>query len=382
MLITPGSSVAIVGGSITGPALALMLQRNGFTNVHVYEAAPSGRQQAGGVIGLDHLALDALERAGIPQSEIVSFPSERVVSIKMVDRHEIGRAESYYPGRNTTWPLISGALARRMAPQTYVGSKRVTSIVERDGRAVLSFADGSEVTADVVVFADGRKSTGRKLLDPTRTLKYAGYVAHRGQLEWCPPDVHDFTRLEPWGTQFTMFPTVTDGATGSDWTFYLDADVNAFRDMFNGSPAARTFVLPHQVSPCARTFVDSMADRLLTGEAASMVHATQTRMAAPIMDIDPPERAYWMVGDSPAILLGDALAPVRPHTAMGANAGISEAASLAVALGQSAHHGAHLLAALDGWQARVLPAVAQTIEAGPRLGARLGLGQRRVAVPA
>lgn len=378
MLITPDSSVAIVGGSITGPALALLLQRNGFTDVHVYEATPNGRQQAGGVIGLDHAALDVLERVGIPQREIVSFPSERVVSIKMVDRREVGRAQSFYPGRNTTWPLISGALARRMAPDTYVGSKRVAAIGEADGRAVLTFTDGDTVTADVVVFADGRKSTGRKLLDPTRTLKYAGYVAHRGQPDWCPPGMCDFTRLEPIGTQFTMFPTVN----GSDWTFYLDADANAFRDMFGASPTSRMFVLPNQVSEYAREYVNVKAGELLSDDAAAMVRATSVRMAAPIVDIDPPERAYWTVGDSPAILLGDALAPVRPHTAMGANAGISEAAGLAVALGQSAHHGAYLLAALDGWQARILPTVRQSIEAGPRLGARLGLGRQLAEVAA
>ena len=68
-----------------------------------------------------------------------------------------------------------------------------------DGRAVLHFEGGDRATADLVAFADGRKSTGRKLLDPDRPLRYAGYVAHRGQLDDCPPELRDFWRYEPAG---------------------------------------------------------------------------------------------------------------------------------------------------------------------------------------
>jgi hypothetical protein len=42
------------------------------------------------------------------------FSSQRVVSIKVADRHELGRVQTLYPGRNTTWTLAHDALVERL----------------------------------------------------------------------------------------------------------------------------------------------------------------------------------------------------------------------------------------------------------------------------
>src|SRR6266508_5041657 len=210
-------SIAIVGGSITGPVLSLLLSQAGFNNVHVYEGTPSAVPQAGGVIGLDHTSLGVLDTIGVPQKEIVPFPSQRVISIKMADRRELGRVQTLWPGRNTTWTLAHDALTQRLPAETlHTGARLVGLKPGGDGRAVLHFEDGDRATADLVAFADGRRSTGRKLLDPDRPLRYAGYVAHRGQLDDCPADLRDFWRYEPDGTQFTHFPIrQSDGGIGT-----------------------------------------------------------------------------------------------------------------------------------------------------------------------
>jgi 2,6-dihydroxypyridine 3-monooxygenase len=97
-------------------------------------------------------------------------------------------------------------------------------------------------------------------------------------------------------------------------------------------------------------------------------------MAAPVMDIAEPTRMVYPVGAARAVLLGDALAPVRPHTARGANNGIDQAAGLVNALAQHRKYRADLDAALEGWQARYLPIVAQSLQLGPQLGEAIGLG--------
>ena len=74
-------------------------------------------------------------------------------------------------------------------------------------------------------------------------------------------------------------------------------------------------MLPQQVSADARAYVDAMAATLLTPNAADLVHRTTRRMAIPILDIAPPTRMVYPVGPSRAVLLGDALAPVRPPRA-------------------------------------------------------------------
>jgi 2,6-dihydroxypyridine 3-monooxygenase len=369
------SSIAIIGGSITGPALSLLFHQAGFNDVHVYEATPSSAPQGGGVIGLDHVSLGVLDTIGVPQEEIVPFPSERVISIKVADRREAGRVQTLYPGRNTTWTLIHHALTRRIPSGTlHSGARLVGLTADREGRAVLRFQDGSQASADLVAFADGRRSIGRRLLDPDRPLRYAGYVAHRGQLDECPPQLRDFWRYEPGGTQFNLFPIPQPRRVGTDWTFYLDASPQQFRAHFGADPTARTFVLPHQISDRARRHVDAKAAELLPPCAAALVHRTTQRMAAPVMDIAEPTRMVYPVGAARAVLLGDALAPVRPHTARGANNGIDQAAGLVNALAQHRKYRADLDAALEGWQARYLPIVAQSLQLGPQLGEAIGLG--------
>jgi len=371
------SSISIIGGSLVGPLLALLLAESGFTNIHVYEATPEAVPQAGGVIGLDLVSLDTLDAVGIAQPEIIPFASERVVSIKIADRREIGRVQTIYPGRNTTWTLLHQALVSRLPSGTlYAGKRLIGMTANTAGRARLQFEDGEGVESDFVAFADGRKSIGRKLLDPARQLRYAGYIAARGQLACDPLDIRDFTRYEPTGLgQFNVFPLALGSEQiGLDWTLYINAGPDRFREWFGASPTTRTFVLPHQVSERARHAIDWQAEQSLTEQAAALVQSTATRMAAPIVDIIPPSRMVYPFGDSRVVLLGDGLAPVRPHTAKGLNLGIEQAAGLAQVFRQHRKYSLDLDAALSGWQERHLPQVAAAIALGPTIAERLGLG--------
>lgn len=371
------SSISIIGGSLVGPLLALLLTEAGFPHVQVYEATPEAVPQAGGVIGLDLVSLDILDAVGIEQHDIIPFASERVISIKIIDRREVGRFHTIYPGRNTTWTLLHQALLSRLPQSSFHAGKRLVGMTEgENGRALLQFADGEQIMSDFVAFADGRKSIGRKLLDPARALQYAGYIAARGQIACNPLDVRDFTRFEPEGFgQFNVFPIALDGGRiGLDWTLYLNSGPDRFREWFGASPVTRTFVLPHQVSEQAREAIDQHADTILLPEAAALVHDTRTRMAAPVVEIAVPERMVFPVAATSAVLLGDALAPVRPHTAKGLNLGIAQAAALAQVLRQHHKHGLDLDAALGDWQNRQLPQVAAALALGQQIAHRLGLG--------
>lgn len=368
------SSIAIVGGSLTGPTLALLLMRAGFTDVSIYEALPGAVPQAGGVIGLDHVSLGILDTIDIDQEEIIPYASERVVSVKVLDRRDLKRVYQLWPGRNTTWNLLHGALMAQLPTEVYNSSRRVIGLDTDGGRAALQFAIGEPVEADLIAFADGRRSIGRGLLDPRRPLRYAGYVAHRGQVEYTPPSARrDFVRYEPMHSQFNIFPVPFAGQLGVDWTFYLPAPLSYFREIFGGEPQVRTFITSRQIGPEARQEVDQAAARLLPEAQADIVHRTRVRAAIPILDIAPPRRMMVRVGNSLAVMLGDALAPVRPHTARGANNGIEEAAGLALALSQSSRFGSDLRTALRGWQTRSLPMVADSLRRGPEIARTLGL---------
>ena len=157
-------------------------------------------------------------------------------------------------------------------------------------------------------------------------MHYAGYVAPAAHHHH-PGDHRRPARLPPLRTytpqrfQFTVAPI----PGGADRTFYLGATAAQYTDLFGAAPTRRLFALPqHSAQPPAprRT-----RGPLPSPEQAALVHATVTGWR-PRMDIDPPTQMVWPVGDGHAVLLGDALAPVRPHTARGANNGIEQAAGL------------------------------------------------------
>lgn len=377
--------IAVVGGSVTGPITALLLARAGFRHIRLFEAAPATANRCGGLIGLEHAALDVLDRLGIDQPEVLAHLPETIT-------HRRDRAgatttvDRTYPGRNTTWQLLHAAVTARLPHGVLHTGHRVVDLDTHDGTPVLRFADGHTEPADLVVFADGRASTGRALLAPDRRLTYAGYIAHRGNIgdaTRCTAGdlagLTHFHRHEPCpGVQFNAAPV----PGGVDWTLYLNATAADYTALYGAEPTRRILAHPHHVTAAARAHVDTHAAVHLTARDAAIVHHTTTRMAVPILDIDPPTRMTWRLGDGHAVLIGDALAPVRPHTARGANNGIEQAAGLAAALTQHLKHGADLPAALRGWERRHLPAAIATIHLGPRIAIRLGLGTTPTLAPA
>jgi 2-polyprenyl-6-methoxyphenol hydroxylase-like FAD-dependent oxidoreductase len=300
-LSTAGSqpAIAVVGGSLTGPATALLLLHAGFDRGGMYEALPAAAPQHGGLITLEHSALDILDGVGVDQDDFVKYSTETIQQIAVRDRKAADTVARTYPGRLTTWTLLHRALMARVPAEVVHTGRRVTGLTEhheqhhgphqghQGGRPVLRFADGSEQCVDLVVFADGRSSVGRTMLDPGRTLRYAGYVAHRGAAPGGTRDLVDFLRFEPCpGVQFNVAPV--PGA--ADWTFYLNATADQYTASFGAPPAQRTFALPQHVSAAARTHVDANAERHLPPDQTAIVHTTTTRMAVPVMDIDPPTR--------------------------------------------------------------------------------------------
>jgi hypothetical protein len=74
--------IAVVGGSLTGPVLALLLLRAGFDDVAVYEANPDLSTATGGVLSLEHTALDVLDRLDIGQHEYVKDGFETITEVR------------------------------------------------------------------------------------------------------------------------------------------------------------------------------------------------------------------------------------------------------------------------------------------------------------
>lgn len=360
--------IAIVGGSLIGPLTELLLRSIGYTDVTTYEATPEIRPQAGGVIGVRETGFDALRQAGVPLADIVAYPGKDVITYNIDNRNIVSlRDHGIYPGETTAWDIFHHAVGSRV--NIHYG-KRVSSLT-RDGG--LLFQDGTAVECDLVIFADGRNSTGRKLLDPDRKLHYQGYLVWRGLSS--PVDgIKGFTRYrnDKHGNLFSITEPVRQGIHSgmTDWTYYQNVSEAAFTAAVGKPPTNRIFLLPHHFNPAVRHMVHDYVDAFLPAQFEETVKGTTNMMAVPINDVPFPTRAAWKFGKVRAILLGDALMTVRPHSGRGINNGIDQAWALINTLAG----GASLDDALNGWQINILPQVHEWVQLGLIRAQRNGLG--------
>lgn len=184
----------VVGGGIGGLTATIALRRAGIDAVAFERATDVQKIQLGGGIHLWHNGMRGLQHAGV--ADRVQALGGRAAAVE--------RAEfSNWRGRTlATWPI--DALEREVGAPT-VGVVRpelhrvLTSAVEdgalRIGAAcvgfeetangvVARFEDGREESADVLIGADGIRSTVRQQLRGSEELRFAGYASWQAFAEF------------------------------------------------------------------------------------------------------------------------------------------------------------------------------------------------------
>lgn len=369
--------IAIVGGSLIGPLTYVMLRNAGFTNVRVFEAAKATRPQSGGVIGIREWNLEVLNSNGIATSEVVAYSAKDVITYGVNDRVVTGQRDyTMYPGESTAWDIFHNAVRSR-TPIIY--GHKVTDVIGN----TLEFANGSHAEFDLVIFADGRKSTGRTKFAPSRTLEYAGYLVWRGLFPTESLNAgHDVTGFERYrddtnGILYSVTERITQGlhAGMSDWTLYHTLDRAEYVAMNNGKgPEELAFMLPNNMTPYAHYIMCRVAREYLPEWAAHSVQSTRAIMAVPMNDVSYPTKAFWPTGKGHAVIVGDALEPVRPHSGRGVNNGIEQATALVRALSDYSDP----WVALSEWESDVLPKIHEFVELGQGRAERNNLGKVKV----
>lgn len=364
--------VAVVGGSLVGPATELLLRQAGFKNVTTFEGSPIVNPTSGGVMGLRDETLDLLKLAGVDVTGLRGLRSNVVHSYDVVDGQITSRGSVDFPGLTTTWEQLHEAL---VMPVDVQHGKRVKDLVIKDpGPVWLKFTDGDEQPFDLVIFADGRRSRGRAIMDPDRTLRYQGYGTWRGLAD-PQRDVDGFSRHydveHGWLFSLTE-PTLTTDR--SYWEFNVNMSRDLITRVLGGPPETRTFLLPHQVGLVQRDVLHQLGDEgWLPGRFQDLIRSSEEIMLLPVNDLNLPDRAQWDVAGSKVVLVGDALIPARLQVGAGLNMGIKQAAGMVryLASGQD----------LAGWEREVIEEIAPWIELGRSRAHRSNLGTYRPVRP-
>lgn len=358
--------IAVIGASLVGPSVANLLRSKGFKDVTVYEALRRPHSQSGGIMGLRYPTIDVLARIGIRAESIRATTSELVVGNDMTGPGTyVHRGDSVHTGVTTSWDMLYRMLNGRTNVQ--FGQRLVK--IEPDGACyALTFRSGHTDTADVVIFADGRKSFGRDALT-RNALRYNGYVTWRGLAT--PPNVRmngGFTRFYDTeaGRLFGVTgPLIQNGR--SYWELSHNLRAAEWSRIANGSPTQHAYMLPSQVHADARAIVERYTDRL-PGMYREMIRESEIA-GIPVNDVSMPQQlVYRTDGGAVAVTLGDAAIPVRLQVGAGLNQGLVQAGEMVDALSEGDTD------ALSKWERHALDRLGPYVELGRSRAHRINLG--------
>ncbi|KAK4988563.1 hypothetical protein LTR50_003859 [Elasticomyces elasticus] len=346
-------NVIIAGGSLAGLMHALpFLSLPDPPKVRILERSPTNllhNQGAGVVAGSDTQGFfERYVRPGRP------------IAVTSRLRHYLAKDGSVIKGsvdereqRMTSWDLLYHLLRWRVdgLKSAYVSSEHVegehglgkasyehgsTIIDVRDlGKEGVEVCwetkDGGEHTAttDLLIAADGASSTIRRLLLPDVHRTYAGYVAWRGTV---PETQLSASAAEAFVEKFTFFHTqgcqilayLIPGENGAlepgkrlaNWVWYCNYEEGseALDELMTDSGGRRHAVtLPvGGIRPGVWSRQKSLAHAILPPQFAELVQKTERPFVQAITDNVSPRNSFM---GGKVLLVGDALAGFRPHTA-------------------------------------------------------------------
>lgn len=178
----------VIGGGIAGPVTALALLKAGIRSA-IYESYPAAADGVGAALTLAPNGLEALKIIGVDaELQAVSQP---ISHMNLADSRGrvLGRfsgVEGMQPGhviwRSDLYSVLRKAVEDAGIPIVY-GKRLITASEGHDG-VHAQFADGSHADSDILIGADGIRSTVRELIDPNApSPRYAGHLGFGG---WAP----------------------------------------------------------------------------------------------------------------------------------------------------------------------------------------------------
>jgi 2-polyprenyl-6-methoxyphenol hydroxylase-like FAD-dependent oxidoreductase len=333
--------VAVVGGSIAGCSAAILLSRAGH-DVHVYERSTTGLVGRGGGIGTPVPVLQRLMDEDVVDADMPHLVADEMPFIvRSPDKPGIGTVPWSMPMQlaGFHWTTLWGQLRGRVPDDRYHRSASVTDVAEQpSGQLTVSFESRDAVEADLVVFADGYQSLGRRILFPDIGLRYRGYQLWRGLAP--EPDLLDSEVL---GTSCPRisYPTMpgnfvcyfVPGEDGSiragerlvNWAAYIpvpENDLPAFMVDRSGRTREGT-IPPGELRPEVEEELKASMEAELPDFYGAMVRASRHTYVQLIYTVRMP--AYHR---GAACLIGDAGAVAQPFTGSGVFKGYNNVESL------------------------------------------------------
>jgi 2-polyprenyl-6-methoxyphenol hydroxylase-like FAD-dependent oxidoreductase len=362
----------IVGGSMSGLLAALLLQRAGW-QVDVFERVEGELADRGaGIIAQPDL-IETLRRLSIRASDL----GVEITTRKILDASGRLAGEFACPQVLTAWERVYRLLRDAFPREHYHRGRGVSGFVQTECSVLAQFGDGRAAEGDLLVGADGLRSTIRQQCLPQLVPGYVGYVAWRALIAEAalPPGIHRelfncMTFCLPPGEQCVGYPIagpdsdLRPGRRRYNVVWYRPAEESSElkRLLTDENGTIHMISIPPPLirrEPIAQ--MRAAAERLLAPQFREVVRMIEEPMLQPIYDLETPRMAFGRVA-----IIGDAAFVARPHVAAGVAKAADDAAAMAAALDAD-----DVEPALRRFEAQRLPVGRRIIERARHLGAYL-----------
>ena len=379
--------ILIIGGSLAGLMSGNLFHRRGW-DVKVFERASGDLEGPGDGITILPGLVDSFRAAGADETEesLGIMLQERIALDKQGDIV----AQRPFRQAMTSWGRLYESMRRIFPADYYHAGMTLDRIEQSDHEVTAVFRDGQRVTGDLLIGADGLRSTVRAQFLPDLKPHYAGYVAWRCLTDERLLDASRFERLmncytvcvAP-GEQGIAYPV--PGPDHSKQRGHRQYNVVWYHPVREADELPRFLtddsgqyysngIPPALLSTRLRDEMVETAQRVMAPQFAEAIRKARMHFFQPILDIEPPSMTFGRVA-----IIGDAAFAIRPHVAMGVPKGTGDA----LALAQSLDETGDLAKALQRFETQRLRVGRNIVGRGRYLGtymeAQLGTSEQRKA---
>jgi 2-polyprenyl-6-methoxyphenol hydroxylase-like FAD-dependent oxidoreductase len=329
----------VIGGSVGGLFAAHMLRAIGW-EPHVYERVNDDLAGRGAGIGTHEELLSILRRLGIAVDDSLGV---KVDSRICLDRGGRITHEVKMPQTMTAWARIHRALKQLLPQDYYHAGMSLERVAQQADSVTAVFADGTRASGDLLVGADGIRSTIRAQFAPDIGPRYAGYIAWRGIVD--ESAVSPTTRALmfekyglglPDGEMILSYPVpgrdddVRPGHRGCNFVWYHPTDEHSALPALCVDADGRRHglaIAPPLIRPDVVESMRAEARALFAPQFVELIDCTRQPFFQPIFDLESERVVY-----SHVVLLGDAAFVARPHVGLGVTKAALDARCLAEAI--------------------------------------------------